>query len=86
MGSGADISLESGNIVLMKDDLAKIPETVKLGRKSVAVIKQNLSFALVFNFLMFVLASLAIIDMIGGAVFHQMSSLAVILSAMRLLF
>jgi len=85
MGSGTDIALESGNIVLMKDDLAKIPETIKLGRKAVTVIKQNLTFALGFNFLMFALASFGIIHMIGGAVFHQINSLFVILNAMRLL-
>jgi len=85
MGSGTDIALESGNIALMKDDLAKIPEAIKLGRKAVAVIKQNLIFALGFNFLMFILASLGIIHMIGGAVFHQISSLVVIFNAMRLL-
>lgn len=85
MGSGTDIALESGNIALTKDDLAKIPEAIKLGRKALAVIKQNLTFALGFNFLMFVLASFGIIHMIGGAVFHQISSLFVILNAVRLL-
>ncbi|MDD5747925.1 MAG: cation-translocating P-type ATPase [Actinomycetota bacterium] len=85
MGSGTDIALESGNIALMKDDLAKIPESIELGRKTVSVIKQNLTFALGFNFLMFTLAGLGIVHMIGGAVFHQISSLFVILNAMRLL-
>ena len=85
MGSGTDIAIESGHVALMKDDLTKIPEAIKLGRKAVAVIKQNLIFALGFNFLIIVLASLAIIHTIGGAVFHQISSLIVILNAMRLL-
>lgn len=85
MGLGTDIAIESGNIVLMKNDLTKIPETIKLGRKTVAIIKQNITFALGFNFLMFLLAGLAIINMIEGAVFHQISSLTVILNSMRLL-
>lgn len=85
MGSGTNIALESGNIALMKNELIKIPEAVKLGRKTLSVIKQNLTFAIGFNFLMFILAGLAIINMIGGAVFHQVSSLAVILNAMRIL-
>ena len=86
MGLGTDIAIESGSIVLMKNDLIKIPEIIRLGQKTVAVIKQNITFALGFNLLMFVLASLAIIHMIEGAVFHQISSLVVILNAMRLLF
>lgn len=86
MGSGTEIALESGDIALMKDDLTKIPEVIKLGRKAVVVIKQNLTLALGFNFLMFVLVSFGIIHMIGGAVFHQISSLVVILNAVRLLY
>ncbi len=85
MGSGTEIALEGGNIVLAKDDLTKIPEAIKLGRKAVSIIKQNMFFALGFNLLMFILASLGIINMIGGAVFHQINSLFVILNAMRLL-
>jgi len=85
MGSGTEIALESGNIVLTKDDLTKIPEAIKLGRKTIAVIKQNIIFALGFNFLMFILASFGMIHMISGAIFHQISSLIVILNAMRLL-
>nr|MBP8960431.1 cation-translocating P-type ATPase [Bacteroidales bacterium] len=85
MGSGTEIALEGGDIVLAKDDLAKVPEAIKLGRKAFAIIKQNIFFALGFNILMFILASLGIINMIGGAIFHQINSLFVILNAMRLL-
>ncbi|HOV21836.1 MAG TPA: hypothetical protein PLW95_04055 [bacterium] len=58
---------------------------IKLGRKTISIIKQNLTFSLGFNFFMFIFASLAIINMIGGALFHQVSSLTVILNSMRLL-
>jgi heavy metal translocating P-type ATPase len=85
MGSGTDIAIESGHIALMKDDLTKIPEAIELGRKTLTIIKQNMIFTIGFNLLMFLLASLAIIHMTGGAVFHQINSLIVILNAMRLL-
>ncbi|MHA6250459.1 heavy metal translocating P-type ATPase [Oceanobacillus sp. CAU 1775] len=45
-GSGTDTSLETADVALMGDDLRKLPFTVKLSRKALHVIKQNITFAL----------------------------------------
>ncbi len=82
---GTDVAIESSDIALMTDDLLRLAETVIIGKKTLNVIRQNLIFALVFNFLMVILASLGIISIIIGAIFHQISSLGVILNSMRLL-
>jgi len=49
LGSGTDIALESGNVVLVGEDLAGVVSAVKLSRKTFAKIKQNLFWALVYN-------------------------------------
>ena len=82
---GPDVAIEAADIALMADDLEKIPIVVRLSRKALRVIKENLIFALVFNTIMVILSAQGWVTMILGAVMHQASSLLVILSSMRLL-
>ncbi len=51
MGSGADVAMEAGGIVLMKSDLRDVATAIRLSRATVAKIKQNLFFALFYNIL-----------------------------------
>ncbi|HUL28886.1 MAG TPA: cation-translocating P-type ATPase [Thermodesulfobacteriota bacterium] len=82
---GTDVAIETADIALMTDELEKIPTVVRLSRKALRVIKENLVFALVFNTIMVILSAEGWVTMILGAVMHQASSLLVILSSMRLL-
>jgi heavy metal translocating P-type ATPase len=82
---GSDIAVQAANIVILNDDILSVPRITALGKKALSIIKQNLAFALIFNTVMIGLASYGIIGMIAAAVFHQASSLAVILNSMRLL-
>lgn len=45
-GAGTDAALETADIALMGDDLRKLPFTVKLSRKALAIIKQNITFSI----------------------------------------
>ncbi|MDN3956337.1 heavy metal translocating P-type ATPase [Sporolactobacillus laevolacticus] len=45
-GAGTDTALETADIALMSDDLTKLPYTIKLSRKALAIIKQNVTFSL----------------------------------------
>lgn len=45
-GAGTDAALETADIVFMKDDLKKLPFTIKLGRETLRIIKQNIGFSL----------------------------------------
>ncbi|GAE47077.1 lead, cadmium, zinc and mercury transporting ATPase [Mesobacillus boroniphilus JCM 21738] len=45
-GAGTDTALETADIALMADDLGKLPFTVKLSRKALVIIKQNITFSL----------------------------------------
>ena len=51
MGSGTDVALETGNIVLMKNDLLDLPKAIKLSRLTMKKIKQNMFWALFYNIL-----------------------------------
>jgi len=82
---GTDVAIETADVVLMKDELQKIPTAIRLSRKTLRVIKENIVFALVFNTLMVFFSSQGWVSMILGAALHQVSSLLVILNSMRLL-
>jgi P-type E1-E2 ATPase len=81
---GTDVALETADVALMSDDLRRVPEAMALGRRALRIITENAIFALGFNFAMVALAAWGVLDMIGGAVAHQASSLGVILNSMRL--
>ncbi|MGV8169517.1 MAG: HAD-IC family P-type ATPase, partial [Candidatus Nanoarchaeia archaeon] len=51
MGSGTDVALETGNIVLMRNDLNDVARAIKLSRKTMNKIKQNMFWALIYNVL-----------------------------------
>ena len=49
MGSGTDVAMEAGNIVLMRNDLLDVPRAILLSRMTISKIKQNMFWALVYN-------------------------------------
>ncbi len=54
-GAGTDVALETADVVLMADDLSKIPSALQLSRKTMTVIKQNITFSLGIKLLVLVL-------------------------------
>jgi Zn2+/Cd2+-exporting ATPase len=83
--AGTDVAIETADIALMTDELDNIPRVIRLSRRALRVIKENVVFALVFNTIMVVLSTQGWMTMIVGAVMHQVSSLVVILNSIRLL-
>jgi Cd2+/Zn2+-exporting ATPase len=82
---GTDVAIETADIALMADELEKIPTLIRLSRKALSIIKENIVFAIIFNTLMVLLSAQGWVTMILGAIMHQASSLLVILNSMRLL-
>jgi Cd2+/Zn2+-exporting ATPase len=82
---GTDVAIETADIALMSDEIEKIPTVIRLSRKALRVIKENLLFALIFNTVLVLLSAQGWVTMILGAVLHQASSLLVILNSIRLL-
>ena len=84
-GASTDVALETADVVLMADDLSKLPFSIGLGRATRSLILQNLVIALgVTAFLM--VAALSGLAGLGVAVIiHEGSTLLVALNALRLL-
>ncbi|MHA2165131.1 MAG: heavy metal translocating P-type ATPase, partial [Candidatus Hodarchaeales archaeon] len=51
IGSGTDVAIETGDIVLIKEDLRDVVASIKLSRKTISKIKQNLFWAFIYNVL-----------------------------------
>lgn len=49
MGSGTDVAMETGNIVLMRNSLMDIPRAIMLSRMTMSKIRQNMFWALIYN-------------------------------------
>ena len=49
MGSGTDVALETGGIVIIKDDLRDVVEAIRISKETVSKIRQNMFFALFYN-------------------------------------
>ncbi len=85
-GVGSDLAAEAGSVVLLGDPLAALPESFRLARQTVRVIRQNiLIFAFGFNGLAILLAGLRAFGPVAAAVVHQVGSLLVLLNAIRIL-
>ncbi|MCL6430832.1 MAG: cadmium-translocating P-type ATPase, partial [Anaerolineae bacterium] len=82
--AGTDVALETADIALMGDDLTKVPATLRLSRRTVAVIWQNIALSLAIKGAFVLLASLGAATL-WMAVFADMgTSLIVTLNGMRL--
>jgi len=83
--AGTDAALEAADIALMADDLSKLPYAMKLSRKALGIIKQNIAFSLAVKALFLALA-VAGVATLWMAVFADVgASMLVILNGMRLL-
>ena len=83
--SGSDVALETADIVLMADRLEKIAVAMDLGRRSQAIVKQNIVVALGFIMLLLVGNFLGNINLPIGVIGHEGSTVLVTLSGLRLL-
>jgi Cu+-exporting ATPase len=57
LGTGTDIAIEAGDITLLRDDLMGVVEAIRLSRRTMQTIRQNLFFAFVYNVLCIPLAA-----------------------------
>ena len=91
IGSGTDVAIESADVVLMRSDLLDVCTTIKLSRKTIRIIKQNLFWAFSYNTigipvaagLLYAFGGPLLNPMIGAAAM-SMSSISVLTNALRL--
>lgn len=85
MGAGSDIALETANIVLIKNNLAKMVNAIRISKKMNAIIKQNIIFSLAVIGILIASNFLQIINMPLGVIGHEGSTILVILNGLRML-
>ena len=82
---GSDAAIESADVVLMDDKPSRLPLAVKIARKTMGIVRQNIAFALGVKFIILILGALGIADL-WLAVFGDVGVLILaILNAMRCL-
>ncbi|MFM8305531.1 MAG: heavy metal translocating P-type ATPase, partial [Microcystis aeruginosa] len=83
--AGSDVALETADIILMSDNLAKIPSAINLGRRANRTVKQNITFALAFIGILLIANFVGDITLPLGVIGHEGSTVLVTLSGLRLL-
>ena len=84
-GLGSDAAIESADVVLMDDDLGKLPQVIRLAKKTVRIARQNMTLAIVVKLIFLVLSGLGISNM-WEAIFADVGvTLLAVWNALRVL-
>lgn len=87
-GIGSDSAIEAADIVVVSDNLQKLPEAVHIARRTLRIAKENIVFALGVKFCMLAVSALGLVDSVGMwlAVFSDVGvAVLAILNSMRTL-
>ncbi len=83
--AGTDVAIETADIILMSDDLEKVPYALSLGARARRVVRQNVWFSVGWMALLVVAASTIGLPLTLAVVAHEGSTLLVVLNGLRLL-
>ena len=83
--AGTDVAIETGDIVLMSDDLSKIPYVLNLSRRTVNNIRQNIIISLTIIGFLVPVALIGWIGLVPGILINEVGGLLVIINGLRLL-
>jgi P-type E1-E2 ATPase len=84
VGSGTDIAVEAGDVVLLNGDPRLVPVAIDLATQTLRTIKQNLFWAFAYNTAAIPLAAAGLLDPMIAAAAMAFSSVSVVLNALRL--
>ncbi len=84
-GAGSDTVLETSDVVLMADNLMRIPTAIRLGKKSLSIIRQNIAIALIVKALFLTLGVLGMTSLWLAILADDGATLVVILNSLRML-
>jgi Cu2+-exporting ATPase len=84
MGRGSALAQTSADLILVRDSLEDLPHTIDLARRTQRVIRQNLTWSIVYNLAALPLAALGYVPPWLAAIGMSLSSVVVVLNAMRL--
>ena len=83
--AGTDVAIETADVVLLSDDLLKLPRIIDTSRKALRTIRQNLVFAVGVLLFAVCLTVFNILTPVTGALLHELSSIPVIANSARLI-
>jgi P-type E1-E2 ATPase len=84
-GGGTAVAAETADIVLLADQLDRVPTLIELSRSSLGVIKANVVFSMSWNMFSVLLSGFGVIGPVFGAVMHELSALPVVANSARLI-
>jgi P-type Cu+ transporter len=84
IGGGADVAMEAAGVTLMRPDPRLVADALEASRATIAVLRQNLFFAFVFNILGLPLAALGFLNPVWAGAAMALSSVSVVANALRL--
>ncbi|HET6458326.1 MAG TPA: HAD-IC family P-type ATPase, partial [Nitrosopumilaceae archaeon] len=84
IGSGTDIAIEAGNVVLVRDDLKDVVAAVEISKKTVSKIKQNLFYAFIYNAVLIPVAGVGLLYPALAGLAMAASSISVTSSSLLL--
>jgi len=84
-GLGTDVAMETADVVLLSDQLERLPYLIDLSRAALKTIRYNVVFSMSVNVLSVTLSALGVIGPVFGALMHELSALPVIANSARLI-
>ncbi len=84
IGSGTDIAIEAGNVVLVRDNLTDVLSAIEISKKTVSKIKQNLVYAFVYNTALIPVAGFGLLYPALAGLAMAASSVSVVSSSLML--
>jgi Cd2+/Zn2+-exporting ATPase len=84
-GVGSDAALETADVVLMSDNLARLPFALRLARATRAIIQQNLAISLGVSAMLIVASIMGWVRISHAVILHEGSTLLVVFNGLRLL-
>ena len=83
---GSDAAIEAADIVIMDDDINKIPQIIDIANRTLSIVRQNIVFALGVKFAIMILAMFHIVGMWGGVFADVGVAVIAIFNSMRMIY
>ncbi|MFC1647522.1 HAD-IC family P-type ATPase [Patescibacteria group bacterium] len=84
LGTGTDVAIETGNIVIMQGSPEKVYTAIKLSQRTFSAIKQNLFWAFIYNIIGIPIAGFGLLSPVFASFAMSMSSVSVVTNSLRI--